>query len=369
MGSVNSNSNSRLAELPPDEIVFGRSDIMRRLKGTLERVAGANVSVVINGESGTGKEVIAKLIHLRSPWSAAPFVKVNCAAIPGALLETELFGYEKGAFTGATATKAGRVEMADGGTLLLDEIAEFQVELQAKLLQLLQDGVFSRVGGQESKQVKVRLICATNHNLQQEVRQGNFREDLFHRINGISLRLPALRERAEDVPVIADYLLEKYSEMFGTRVPGLTPRMHRSLQQHRWPGNIRELENVIRRYVILGTPEAITEQVEHCPAASLYFELPAAGSMSLRVLTQKLIREMEATVILNVLQLHNWNRRKSAETLDISYRALLYKIRNAGIRVMRHAKRVNGGGKKDLNPGLHSEECPTVNSTHHATVA
>lgn len=355
MVTANANSNGSLGELPPEEVIFGQSSVVRRLKEVLERVAGADIPVLIYGESGTGKEVIAKLIHLRSPWNAAPFVKVSCAAIPRTLLETELFGYEKGAFTGAISSKPGRVEIANGGTLLLDEIAELEIDLQAKLLQLLQDGVFSRVGGQESRQAKVRVICITNRQLQQEVEKGTFRLDLFYRITGVTLRVPALRERLEDIPAIADYLLKKYTDMFGTRARNLTPRIIYSLQQHRWPGNIRELENVIRRFALLGIPDAIVEQVELRPTSSLYLELPAPGSMPLKVLTRKLIHEMEANVILSVLQLHNWNRRRSAEALDISYRALLYKIRNAGIRIASRSQRDNANTTESLSPDSHSD--------------
>ena len=349
-------SNEVFAELPPDEIVFGSSEAMRRVRDLIGRLAGTRIPMLIQGESGTGKEVIAKFAHLSSLWKSGPFVKVSCAAIPSALLETELFGYEKGAFTGAFSTKRGRVELADGGTLLLDEIAELDVGLQAKLLQLLQDGVFSRVGGQVQRQVKVRVICTTNRQLMQEISDGTFRQDLFYRIHGVSVCLPPLRDRAEDIPLMADYLLEKYNQMFGTGTRALSAKLHHRLKEHFWPGNIRELENVVRRYAILGTPEAISEQVNMRPSTFVYFELPLSGDLSLKALTQRALRELETKMILNVLRNNKWNRKKSAEVLDISYRSLLYKIRNAGIDVAHHESADLADGATHLGPASTSED-------------
>src|SRR5205809_3327267 len=189
-----------LGEIPPEAVVFGRSEAMRSLRQRLNKVASANVPVLIQGESGTGKDIIARMIHSLSPWKNGPLVKVNCPAIPGTLLESELFGYEKGAFTGAFGAKPGRVEMAHRGTLFLDEISELDLSLQSKLLQLLQDGQFCRIGAQEDKKVEVRVVCATNRKLEQEIESGTFRADLFYRINVVNLHMPALRERASDIP-------------------------------------------------------------------------------------------------------------------------------------------------------------------------
>src|SRR5690348_5910413 len=197
-GSVNSLVQS-LGEIPPESVVFGRSEAMRMLRERLDKVAGANVPVLIHGESGTGKDIIARLIHGFSPWRTGPFVKVNCPAIPGTLLESELFGYEKGAFTGAYGSKPGRVELAHRGTLFLDEISELDLDLQSKLLQLLQDGQFCRIGAQEDKRVEVRIVCATNRHLETEIENGTFRQDLFYRINVVNLALPPLRERRADI--------------------------------------------------------------------------------------------------------------------------------------------------------------------------
>src|SRR5512141_384551 len=234
-------------KLPPENVIFGTSEAMQSVRSKLERVAVANLPVLIQGESGTGKEIIARIIHARSPWQTGPFVKVNCPAIPGSLLESELFGYEKGAFTGATGTKPGRVEFANRGTLFLDEIAELDPALQAKLLQLLQDGQFCRIGAQEDKKVEARVVCSTNRNLQDEIDVGNFRQDLFYRINVLQIQLPPLRDRKEDIPLLVGYLLDLYNEKFNCQARPLSAQVIRILQEYHWPGNIRELENLVKR--------------------------------------------------------------------------------------------------------------------------
>src|SRR5947209_8544179 len=203
--------------LPPEAVIFGRSTAMREVLNKLDRVAAANVAVLITGESGTGKEIIANLLHRRSPWNAGPLVKVNCPAIPGTLMESELFGYEKGAFTGAQGMKPGRVEMAHRGTLFLDEIGELELALQAKLLQLLQDGQFCRIGAQEDKKVEVRVVCATNRDLEEEVAEGSFRQDLYYRINVVSIELPPLRDRQQDLPQLITYFIDSFNAAYGRR--------------------------------------------------------------------------------------------------------------------------------------------------------
>jgi len=244
----------------PDQLVFGRSEVMKVVRQKVEKVASANITVLIRGESGSGKEVIARLIHMRSPWGCGPFVKVSCPAIPGTLVESELFGYQKGVFTGANGTKPGRVEMAQNGTLFLDEIAELEPGLQAKFLQLLQDGQFCSIGGQQDKQIDARVICATIRDLEDEIQRGNFRQDLFYRINVVNIQVPSLRERTEDIPIISDCLRQMYSERFSRPARPLSARKLEMMQQYHWPGNIRELENSIKRYVILGSEDVI--QVE-----------------------------------------------------------------------------------------------------------
>ena len=324
-------SNGCDPAVPPDDIIFGHSEIMRALQKVVEPMAGVQLPVLIYGETGTGKEVLANYIHRRSPRRNGPFVKISCAAIPASLLEAELFGYEEGAFTGAHCTKPGLVEQASAGTLLLDHVAELDVTTQAKLLQLLQDGVFTRIGGQRELKIATRVICIASRDLRDGIAHGRFRLDLFHRINGASFRVPELRERPEDIPSIAGYFIGLFNETFGAHAWPLSPAICRRLQQYRWPGNVRELENVLRRYVVMGSPEAIAEDLARCSLTFPPTELPMHRTLPLKARTQRLVREVETQAILRVLHLNNWNRRKSAKMLKISYRALLYKIRRAGI--------------------------------------
>src|SRR5258707_15242931 len=328
-----------IGEIPPESIVFGRSDAMQALRARMDKVAAANVPVLIHGESGTGKDIIARMIHGRSPWKSGPYVKVNCPAIPGTLLESELFGYEKGAFTGAYGMKPGRVEMAHRGTLFLDEISELDLSLQSKLLQLLQDGQFCRIGAQEDKKVEVRVVCATNRKLEQEIESGTFRADLFYRINVVNLHMPALRERASDIPDLVDYFLAYYNRKYNSRAKPLSSELMAVLGKYHWPGKIPELENLMKRYVILGTEESIADDL--APRETDFFnaEIPIDGQISLKKLTRQAVRELERKVILKVLQAHHWNRKQSARALSISYRALLYKIRDAGLPSNRSVRR------------------------------
>jgi two-component system response regulator AtoC len=318
-------------QLPPEPVIFGQTPAMRDVRQKLERVAGANLSVLISGESGTGKDIIARLLHLYSPWANGPFVKVNCPAIPGTLLESELFGYEKGAFTGAYNPKPGRVEMAHRGTLFLDEIAELDAALQAKLLQLLQDGQFSRIGAQEDKKVEVRVVCATNREIHKEIEHGNFRPDLFYRIATMTIHLPPLRERAVDLPVISDYLLQYYNEKLNGRVMMVRPALMAKMQRYSWPGNVRQLENLIKRYVVMGTEDVILSELLQPNERDAVTTLMLDGPVSLKKLTRQTVRKLEARIILNALHANNWNRKKAARSLDISYRALLYKLKEVGI--------------------------------------
>jgi two-component system response regulator AtoC len=320
-----------IGALPPEDVIFGRSEIMRALRQRVEKLAATNVPVLIHGESGTGKEVLAKLIHKLSPWQEGPFVKVNCPAIPGTLLESELFGYEKGAFTGAYGTKPGRVELANRGTLFLDEISELEPALQAKLLQLLQDGQFCRIGAQEDRRVEVRMLCATNRELEQEIEAGTFRQDLYYRINVLNISVPALRERRADIPALIDYFLDFYNLAYNLEAPPLSPQVLQLLQHYDWPGNIRELENLIKRYVILGSEEAITADLTHHPEVHFSPRIAQGDTVPLKELTRQAVQDLERKVILQVLQANHWNRKQAARKLKISYRALLYKIRQAGL--------------------------------------
>jgi two-component system response regulator AtoC len=309
---------------------------MLALQRKLQVVAQANVPVLVTGENGTGKEILARIIHQQSPWCDGPFVKVNCPAIPGTLLESELFGYERGAFTGAYGMKPGRVELAHRGSLFLDEIGEMDLGIQAKLLQLLQDGQFCRIGAQEDKRVDVRVICATNRDLRQEVAAGTFRQDLYYRINVVNIEVPALRERAADIPALVDYFLELYAGKFFVRPKTIGRELIDMLQHYSWPGNIRQLENVVKRYVILGTDESITSELVS-RGNNQQFDpiIPADGKISLKKVTREAVRELERRIILQVLQTQNWNRKKAAKAMSISYRALLYKIQEAGITSSR----------------------------------
>ena len=326
-------------DLPPDHIYFGPSETMQSVRQRVERAAALNVPILILGESGTGKEVLARFVHNRSPWANGPFVKVNCPAIPGTLLESELFGFEKGAFTGAHAAKPGRIELAENGTLFLDEIAELDASLQAKLLHVLQDGHFTRIGDHEERRMNARVICATNRALQEEIQKGGFRSDLFYRINVISVTLPALRERREDIPYLAEYLRQAFNRRFDREAPKISKETLHTLQQRDWPGNVRELENCIARYVVLGSEEAFYAEGTERKTYNIAYDESADGNIPLKAIAQQVTRRMEHDVILKVLQANHWNRRKAAEVLKISYRALLYKVRQAGLPSKRPRRR------------------------------
>src|SRR3954451_23308058 len=343
MSTAVTNSVSSLVqsvgEVPPESVVFGQSEAMQALRSRLDKVAAANVPVLIHGESGTGKDIIARLIHGLSPWKSGAYVKVNCPAIPGTLLESELFGYEKGAFTGAYGSKPGRVELAHRGTLFLDEISELDLALQSKLLQLLQDGQFCRIGAQEDKKVEVRIVCATNRHLETEIENGTFRQDLYYRINVVNLNLPPLRERRGDIEDLVSYFLEYYNRKYNCRARAISADLMTVLQKYHWPGNIRELENLVKRYVILGNEEVISSDLVTREQEYFNPDLNLDGPISLKKLTRQAVRELERKVILKVLQANHWNRKQAARALSISYRALLYKIRDAGLPSNRSVRR------------------------------
>lgn len=326
-------------DLPPESVIFGTSEAMKKVQRDLAMIASADVPVLIQGPSGTGKEIIAKMIHLNSPLSKGPYVKVNCPAIPDALLESELFGYEKGAFTGAYTAKPGLIALADRGTLFLDEIGELSIGLQSKLLQVLQDGKFSRIGAQEDTRSEARVICATNRDLKREIAAGTFREDLFYRVNVVNITLPSLRDRSADVPALVEYFREHFNMMYNRKTPLISASLMRLLQAYHWPGNIRQLENLIKRYVILGTESCISSDLAEPAANAFELDIPQQGPVPLKKITNQAVRQLEREIILKVLQTHHWNRRRAAESLKISYRALLYKIRDAGLSPNRAAVR------------------------------
>jgi two-component system response regulator AtoC len=321
---------------------------MQRIHELLEQVADADVTVLIHGESGVGKEVVARTLHELSDRRDARFVKVNCAALPEELLESELFGYERGAFTGASARKAGKFEVASGGSIFLDEIGEMSPKLQAKLLQVLQDGEFSRLGGDSDVQVDVRVVCATNRNLEEMVQRGSFREDLFYRINVVNVRVPALRERREEIAVLADHFLVRYAQQYGREQLRISERLLAGFQSYDWPGNVRELENMIKRIVVLQDETAISQEIFGAPrggspapvqlAAAPAAEPPRAaepvepeGPLSLREIGRRAARDAEREALRRVLHQTNWNRRKAAQILEVSYKTLLQKIKECGL--------------------------------------
>jgi two-component system, NtrC family, response regulator AtoC len=317
--------------LPPEEIIFGRSAAMAAVRQTLAKIAGANVSVVLTGEGGTGKELLARWIHMHSPYSNGEFVKVNCAAIPNPLLESELFGYEQGAFTGAISSKPGRFELANNGTLFLDEIADLDLSLQSKLLHFLQDGTFSRIGENAERRVDTRLICATNKELEEGIKTHRFRADLFYRINVLQLRLPSLGERREDIPELAEYLRTRCEKQFEKETKPFRPEMMDYLQNRNWPGNVRELSNEIARYVLIGADGSQEEDRSPLRKNAKVANHPGKGSVSLKRIAKDAVRDMERNIILQALRANQWNRRKTAQALKISYRALMYKISEAGL--------------------------------------
>jgi len=317
--------------LPPELTIFGRSKAMRAVRETVEKVAETNLPVLISGQSGTGKEVIAKLIHCRSPWRDAPFVKVSCPDLRAQLHGSDLFGLERGTSGGMLATKSGRVDLAHGGTLFLDEIAELAPPLQAELLNLLRDGQFCPVEGREDREVKARIICATNRNLEKEVEAGHFRQDLYYRLNVVRIDLPSLRDRSSDIPLILNYFLGVYSARYSRDPFPVSPALLGMLKKCDWPGNILQLENLIKRYVILGSEDALTAELLQCTVRHHDFTLPTGGPTPLKSLTRQAAQDFERKIILQELETYHWKRKEVARALRISYGALLNKMRNAGL--------------------------------------
>ncbi|WP_074954683.1 sigma-54-dependent transcriptional regulator [Myxococcus fulvus] len=395
-------------------VLISSSPSMRRARALVERIANENVPVLLLGESGTGKEVIAREIHARSQRRGRPFIKVNCAALPGELLESELFGHERGAFTGATAEKPGKFELADQGTIFLDEIGEMAIRLQAKLLQVLQDEEFFRVGGKKSVRVDSRVVVATNRDLEKEIALGNFREDLYYRLNVVAIRLPPLRERREDVMPLTDHFLKKYGRQYISGVNELPTEVLQAFADYDWPGNVRELENMVRRLCVLKDPTLVLDELHgegrtpasapslptayagddsvyghrgmeepvrappassvqvlempsrnvagatalshmqpHAPTPVVHEPLnsvipapryvnpfdvpqpppppPPTGELSLKDIGKRAAMLAEREAILAMLQRTAWNKRRAAGKLRISYKALLYKIKECGI--------------------------------------
>jgi two-component system response regulator AtoC len=323
-----------------DDVVW-QSEAMLRIKAVLEQVAETDVTLLIHGESGVGKEIVARTSHGISPRADKPFVKVNCAALPDDLLESELFGYEKGAFTGAASRKQGKFETADGGTIFLDEIGEMSPPLQAKLLQVLQDSEFTRLGGNEEVRVHVRVVCATNRLLDEMVRDGTFREDLFFRLNVVNVAIPPLRERREEIPHLVEHFLKRFSIRYGKPRIEISDRLALAFLEYPFPGNVRELENMVKRIIVLESEDSILAELlrlpagTHVPGSSLmeFIETveETAGEIPLREVGRRAAQEAERETIGRVLHHTNWNRKQAARILGVSYKTLLQKIRGCGI--------------------------------------
>ncbi|MGB9710423.1 MAG: sigma-54 interaction domain-containing protein [Thermodesulfovibrio sp.] len=317
-------------------VIVGQSVQIKRILTLIDKLSRTDTTALIMGESGTGKELVAKMIHLKSLRAEKPFIPVNCAAIPSELLESELFGYEKGAFTGANTQRLGRFEVANEGTIFLDEIGDMPVHLQVKILRVLQEKAFERIGGTKSIHVNVRIIAATNKDLENEVKEGRFREDLFWRLNVVPVVIPPLRERKEDIPLLCDYFIDKFSKKFGYSLQIKQEAMEVLLNYH-WPGNVRELENLIERLYVLNDGGVIT--VEDLPEKIKFGEslLPKTVSddinpFSAGIDLNEVLKEYEKKLILHALNLHRWIKSRAARYLNINRTTLIEKMKRLGIK-------------------------------------
>jgi DNA-binding NtrC family response regulator len=332
--------------------LIGSSENMRGIFDIIDKVADTPSTVLVTGESGTGKELVAKALHENSGRSDGPFIKINCAAIPKNLMESELFGYEKGAFTGATSAKPGRFELADEGTLFLDEIGEIPVEMQVKLLRAIQESEFERVGGIKTLQVNVRLITATNRDLEKEVASGAFREDLFYRLNVVPLRIPPLRERRDDIPLLVQHIIDKFKSRLSKEVEGISDEALTLLCEHDWPGNIRELENVLERTILFCSsneialddlPEELGSKTQERASSPTQLSAPAAGEQgavppleagktSLKDAVRAETSRVERELIAQALNETTGNVTQAAKLLKISRKSLQTKMKDFGLR-------------------------------------
>jgi two-component system response regulator AtoC len=335
---------------------------MGRVWGLVLRVADTDVPVLLTGESGVGKDVVARRIHAASRRAERPFVKINCAALPGELLESELFGHEKGAFTGAHADKPGKFELAHEGTIFLDEIGEMDPRLQAKLLQVLQDEEFYRVGGTRSLRVDARVVVATNRDLEKEIANGRFREDLYYRLNVVTIRVPPLRERKEDIVPLVRHFVAKYSRRYEGGLDRVPDEVVERFHAYDWPGNVRELENVVRRLVVLKDPSMVLGELpplrvaapapplansvkleanDAVPSLLASLDAPLPDDAPLKEVGKRAARIAERQAILGALTRTGWNKRKAASRLQISYKAVLYKIKDCEIVDPRRSGRID----------------------------
>jgi len=349
LGTNQQNYPGEVEELADDVFFVAASPVMRKLRSEAALVANVDIPVLMLGESGTGKEVMARLIHKLSPRAHRTFLKVNCAAVPADLLESELFGYEAGAFTGANHPKPGKFELCNKGTILLDEIGEMPTLLQAKLLHILQDGQFSRLGSRSVIKADVRILAATNINIPEALATKRLREDLYYRLNAFTLNVPPLRERKEEIPILLKHFMSRQAERYARPPLPISPEMLEACLAYAWPGNLRELSNFVKRYLVLGDEKlAINELKPKSDGNGAQFS-PAApdtgngASGGLKSLARSAKDEAEAEAITKALNETNWNRKQAAVLLKISYKALLYKIRQYGLAETKSHHKLSAG--------------------------
>jgi DNA-binding NtrC family response regulator len=353
----------------PKPHLIGNSKAIEKVMEITRKVANTDLNVLVTGESGVGKELVARALHYYSNRRSSPFVKVNCAALPTELLESELFGYEKGAFTGADKPKMGKFELAKDGTIFLDEIGELPLYTQATLLQVLQDQRYHRIGGHKEVEVHARVVAATNINLDVELSSGNFRSDLYYRLSTISIHIPSLRERKEDIRPLTEHFIQRLHEKYDMEPLELSSRLLDLFHEYHWPGNVRELENYLKRLTLLGNFEEIEQEIRHHqnrkPSAETVQEANPNSSgqetetredepeleqfPSLKEVRDRAVQKAEKEVIERVLEETNWNRKETSRLLQISYRALLYKMKDLNInppksRRQYHAHRLSNSG-------------------------
>ena len=349
LGATQQTYAGEVEELCDDVFFVAASPPMRKIRSQAALVANVDIPVLLLGESGTGKEVLARLIHKLSQRAHRTFLKVNCAAVPGDLLESELFGYEAGAFTGATHPKPGKFEICNKGTILLDEIGEMPPLLQAKLLHVLQDQQFSRLGSRSVIKVDVRILAATNINIPEALATKRLREDLYYRLNAFTLQIPPLRERKEEVPILLKHFMSRMSERFARSPLPLTQVLLGACQEYAWPGNLRELSNFVKRYLILGDEKLAVAELnpknDNNGGAHGEYGAKLSGDQAggLKSLARSAKDEAEAEAITKALEETNWNRKQAAALLQISYKALLYKIRQYGIAQSKSHHKLTAG--------------------------
>ena len=318
-------------ELGDDLFFLAASPVMQKIRAQVKTIANVDVPVLMLGESGTGKEIVARLIHKSSARSHRAFLKVNCAALPTELLESELFGYEVGAFTGATRSKPGKFEQCDKGTILLDEIGEMSPSLQAKLLHVLQDQEFSRLGGRSSVKVNVRILAATNIDVQQAIASKQLREDLYYRLNAFTIKIPPLRDRKDEIPTLLRHFMTRFAESYARSPLSFSPALLEECQRYSWPGNLRELSNFVKRYLILGDEAWAIHELRSGTSSKEASSATQSAAGGLKNIVRNLKDEAESQAIARALEQTGWNRKQAAIMLNISYKALLYKIRQYNI--------------------------------------